>query len=87
MFLCVLLLMDWRFNKRFEWFFSAPEIDRLDTYLMALSAIQNGYKLNIIGPKRQDYFDTIGSMDRLWAFKDFGTQISHTLSSPARISL
>jgi hypothetical protein len=59
--------------------FSAPEVDRLDTYLMALSALQNGYKLNIIGPKRQDFFDTIGSMDRLWAYKDFGVQISCAL--------
>jgi hypothetical protein len=53
---------------------SAPVIDRLDTYLMALSAVQNGYKLNIVGPERRDFFDTIGSMDRLWAYKAFGTQ-------------
>jgi hypothetical protein len=41
---------------------------------MALSAIQYGYKLNIMGPKRKDFFDTIGSMDRLWAYKDFGVK-------------
>ena len=39
---------------------------------MALSAIDKGYKLNVIGPARKDFYDTIGSMDKLWAYKEFG---------------
>ena len=55
-------------------FFSVPDVNRMDVYLAAVSAVNNGFKPNIIGPNRRDYFDTIGSMDRLWAFKDFGIE-------------
>ena len=42
---------------------------------MALSAINNGFNLNVIGPARKDFYDTIGSMDKLWAYKEFGRYI------------
>jgi hypothetical protein len=59
--------------------YSATELDRLDTYMMALSAVSNGFKLNVIGPARKDFYDTIGSMDKLWAYKEFGSVLVSTL--------
>ncbi len=64
--------MDQFFCDCLVWIISATELDRLDVYLMALSAVSRGYKLNVIGPARKDFYDTIGSMDKLWAYKEFG---------------